>query len=89
MLIFLKIILIINILSVIVFAIDKIASVNKTSRVSEEILLTISIFGGAIGSAIGMLLFHHKTNKKRFTKIIPICAVIYLIVITYIVFKIN
>lgn len=86
---FLKIICIMNIITLIVFSVDKIASINKTSRVSEEVLLILSIIGGAIGGSIGMLLFHHKTNKKRFTKIVPIAALIYLLIITYIIFKIN
>lgn len=82
----LKILLVINIITFLTFAIDKLAAMEKTQRFSEEILLILSFLGGAIGGSISMLLFHHKTSKNKFNKIVPIFAVIYFVVISYIIF---
>ncbi|UKI50837.1 MAG: DUF1294 domain-containing protein [Clostridium sp.] len=35
-------------------------------RIKEKNLLMCSCFGGAIGSLIGRIIFHHKTDKKYF-----------------------
>lgn len=82
----LKILLVINIITFIVFAIDKMAAIEGSQRFSEEILLILAFVGGGIGANIAMLLFHHKTSKNKFNKIIPILAIMDFIVISYIIF---
>jgi len=68
--------MIINILSFILFGIDKGKAKRKEWRISEASLLGVSILGGAIGSLIGMVIFKHKLSKKPFYIGIPLIIVI-------------
>lgn len=72
--------------------IDKKKSKNKEYRISEWNLLLVSIFGGSIGSLIGMYKFRHKTKKKKFIYGIPFILflqVIFLLYLLYIYYFIS
>ena len=56
----------INILSFIMYGLDKSLARRKMYRISEYSLLALSFFGGSIGSLLGMKVFHHKTKKILF-----------------------
>lgn len=84
-----KEILIVSILTIILFGIDKLAAKSNGQRLSEEFLIVICILGGAIGGSIGMLLFNHKTKKENFRKTIPVLALIYLLILLVLFLKIN
>ena len=56
----------INILSFILYGIDKLFAIKKIHRISEYTLLVMSFFGGGVGSLLGMNIFHHKTRKVKF-----------------------
>ncbi|WP_083582414.1 DUF1294 domain-containing protein [Chryseobacterium limigenitum] len=56
----------INLLSFIVFGLDKRKSVKHQRRISENTLLSLTFLGGTIGSLLGMLIFRHKVSKKSF-----------------------
>lgn len=64
----------------ILFGIDKARAKKDGRRIPEKKLLAVSALGGAIGSGIGMLVFHHKTKKERFTKKVPLFIVLTLLV---------
>ncbi len=68
----------INILAFIVYGIDKYNAVHKHYRVSEYSLFILSIFGGSIGSLLGMRVFHHKTRKILFWIINIISLIIWI-----------
>lgn len=53
----------------------------------EKNLLLGSILGGAIGSFIGRLLFHHKTDKKYFSLVIYLNLVLEALVLVLLVTK--
>ncbi len=73
-----------NILSFIYFGLDKRKAKKNQHRVSEKSLLIMTVFGGTIGSILGMLIFNHKTNKRSF--ILKIFAVIVIqILILYLI----
>ena len=57
---------IINLISLIVYGIDKWLAKRKSLRISERSLFLFGFFGGALGALIGMLLFRHKTKKVKF-----------------------
>ena len=71
----------VNILAFLFYGIDKYNAVHKKYRVSEYSLFCLSIFGGAIGSLIGMRVFHHKTRKITFWIVNIISLVIWIIII--------
>ena len=74
---------VINIITFIVFAIDKLAAIEHRYRIRIVTLLALAFFGGSIGGIIAMYLFRHKTNKDYFTVGIPLIMVMQLIVIFF------
>ncbi|WP_126651171.1 DUF1294 domain-containing protein [Chryseobacterium aureum] len=58
--------LIMNLLALVVFGFDKWQAGKHQWRISENMLLGISLLGGIIGAAAGMILFNHKVSKKSF-----------------------
>ncbi|MFS4473186.1 DUF1294 domain-containing protein [Chryseobacterium sp. T20] len=58
--------LIINVLTLGIFGFDKWQAKKHQWRISENTLLGISLLGGIIGAAMGMILFNHKVSKKSF-----------------------
>lgn len=73
---------IINIISFILYGIDKYLAIKKKFRISEISLFVVSIIGGCFMGIIGMKLFHHKTRKISFwiVNIISIILWIYIII---------
>ena len=72
-------IVIINIISLIIYGIDKLLAIKHLYRVSEIALITLSIIGGSIGSILGMIIFHHKTKKIKFLILNPLILIIQII----------
>ena len=68
----------VNLISFIIYGIDKYNAVHKHYRVSEYSLYCLAIFGGALGSLIGMRVFHHKTKKILFWVVNIISLIIWI-----------
>lgn len=66
----------INILTFLVFGIDKWKARRGKWRIPEATLIGMSIAGGSIGALLGMSLFRHKTQKRKFTLGIPAILII-------------
>ena len=79
----------INLVSFILFGVDKRRARRSLWRISEGTLIACSIFGGSIGALYGMKFFRHKTRHRKFTLGIPailavqVCAAGYIIFRTY------
>ena len=56
----------VNIVAFIAMFIDKKKAEKSKWRISEGTLFGIAAAGGSIGGILGMLVFRHKTKKKRF-----------------------
>ena len=50
----------INLLSFILFAVDKKKAKKKAFRIRESVLLLSAFAGGALGALLSMLIFRHK-----------------------------
>ena len=72
---------ILNIISMIFFGVDKLKSVRGGWRIPEWRLLLVALFG-PFGAYAGMLLFRHKTHKAKFL-LVPIFLFIQLCLIVY------
>ena len=57
--------IIINIITFLIFGLDKLFAILKKSRVSEKTLLFLSIIGGCFLELFGMYLFNHKIRKSK------------------------
>lgn len=76
---YLIVIIIINIISALIYGIDKYKAIKKKERISEIALLTISTIA-PFGALLGMLIFHHKTKKLKFKISIPIFLTINILI---------
>ena len=63
--------IVINILTFLIFGIDKWKARRGRWRIPEGTLIWMSIIGGSFGALLGMYLFHHKTQKRKFSLGIP------------------
>ena len=73
--------LVINIITFIIYGIDKIKSIKHKYRISENTLIILAILGGAAGAFFGMIIFHHKTKKKKFIILIPAILLIWVYIL--------
>ena len=72
----------INIITFMIYGIDKYNAIHKKYRISEYSLFSLSFFGGAIGAILGMRCFHHKTRKLLFwiVNILSLIGWIYILI---------
>ena len=61
----------INVLTFLLYGIDKWKARRGKWRIPEETLIWLAIVGGSIGALLGMYLFRHKTKHKKFTVGVP------------------
>ncbi len=59
--------IIINIAAWLMYGLDKWKAKSGAWRIPERTLLLTALLGGSAGALAGMLLFHHKTRKPKFT----------------------
>lgn len=64
--IYISFLMIINIASFIMMALDKQKAKKKKRRISEFMFLILSVLGGFIGIFLGSSVFRHKTIKRSF-----------------------
>lgn len=69
--------LVLNILSMFLYLIDKLKSKKGTERISEDNLLLSSFLGG-IGAFLGMQIFRHKTKHLKFKISVPLFALLHI-----------
>ena len=75
----------INVVTFLVYGIDKWKAKQGSWRISEASLLLLAVIGGSIGALLGMQVWHHKTKHKKYKYGLPLIlfaqiALIYLII---------
>ena len=76
----------INIFGFLAMWIDKRKAKKGSWRIKEKTLFMITLFGGGIGTILGMYTFRHKTQKIGF--VIGFPTILILEIITVIYFKV-
>jgi len=71
----------INILTFFVYGIDKWKARRSKWRISEAMLLGLAIIGGSIGAWLGMRIWQHKTQHKKFKYGIPLILIAQIAII--------
>lgn len=55
-----------NLITFLLYGLDKYFAIKEKRRIAEKNLHALSIFGGFIGSTLAMMLFRHKIKKVKF-----------------------
>ncbi len=76
--------IIINIISFVIYGVDKYFAINNKYRISENLLLFLGFVGGVLGSILGMIVFRHKIRKIKF----KVCLFMYFVLWVFILYKI-
>ena len=63
---------VINVVTFIMYGIDKWKAKNAKWRIRETALLGLALLGGSIGAWLGMQVWHHKTLNKKFRYGVPL-----------------
>lgn len=74
----------INVVSFVMFFVDKNLAKNHKKRISERTLFILIFMGGVIGACLGMGIFRHKTKKVYF----HVCNILALLLWGYIIYLI-
>ncbi len=74
---------IINFITFTAFAVDKIAALERKSRIRIVTLLGLAFIGGSLGGLLAMYIFRHKTSKDYFTIGIPLIILMQVVVLFY------
>lgn len=77
----------INLFTFILFGIDKLKAKRGKWRIEEKTLLIAALAGGSIGALLGMKIFHHKTQHKKFKYFVPFILILHLIIAGVIIYK--
>ena len=77
----------INVVTFIVYGIDKYKAKKAKWRIPEATLLLLAVLGGSIGAWMGMKVWHHKTMHKKFKYGIPAILLIQIALMAYLHMK--
>ena len=76
-----------NVVTFFMYGVDKWKAKKSKWRIRETALLTLAVLGGSIGAWLGMKVWHHKTQHKKFKYGIPAIIIIQLAIIGYFLYR--
>jgi len=71
--------LVVNFVGFSLMVVDKWKAKMGKWRIAEKTIWLVSIVGGAVGTAIGMYLFRHKTKHRLFRYGLPLLSLLELL----------
>jgi uncharacterized membrane protein YsdA (DUF1294 family)/cold shock CspA family protein len=74
-----------SLITIVAYAFDKSAAMNRRWRTQESTLNLLALLGGWPGAWISQLLFRHKTKKSSFIVIFVLCVILNLAFLTWVV----
>ena len=78
---------IINVVTFFMYGIDKWKAKKSRWRIREAALLGLAVLGGSIGAWLGMKVWHHKTQHKKFKYGVPAIIIVQLALIVYYLYE--
>ena len=75
--------LLINIITFALYAIDKVNAKTDSWRISERMLILFAVAGGSVGALMGMYICRHKTRKPKFKFGVPVILVLQVVLVIY------
>ena len=76
--------LIINLITFTLFAIDKWKAIHGKWRIRVATLMGFALVGGTVGGLLAMRVFRHKTKTATFTVGLPVMLVAQVVVLWYV-----
>lgn len=83
---FMYYLLIVNLVTWILYGIDKRKAIKGAWRIPEKTLILSAVIGGSVGALAGMMMFRHKTRKAKFMVGVPVIFVVQCIVLAFVVY---
>lgn len=77
----------INLITFIIYRIDKLKAKKGKWRTPEARLLGLAVIGGSIGAYLGIKVWHHKTLHKKFKYGIPAIIILQIVCICLVLFR--
>ena len=71
--------ILINLLTFVVYGLDKYKAKKQLWRIPETQLLLLAIIGGSVGAFLGMYIWHHKTKHLKFKLGVPVIFLLQLL----------
>ena len=76
---------IINVLTFLFYGIDKWKARRLRWRIPESVLLGMAAVGGSVGAWLGMRVWRHKTQHKKFRYGVPAILVAQIVLLVWVV----
>ena len=73
----------INVLTFLLYGIDKWRAKRARWRIPEGVLLGLAAIGGSVGAWLGMGIWHHKTQHKKFRYGVPVMLLIQIALLVW------
>lgn len=73
---------IMNIITFLIYGLDKQKARMNRWRIPEKVLLGFAACGGSLGAYIGMKMFRHKTSKPKFYIGVPVIFILQVVAIS-------
>lgn len=77
----------VNLLTFVIYGIDKCKARHSRWRIPEATLLILAAIGGSIGALAAMKVFRHKTLHKRFRYGVPALLLVQAAIVCAILFR--
>jgi uncharacterized membrane protein YsdA (DUF1294 family) len=75
--------LLVNIVSFMLYGIDKYKAEHHKWRIRERTLILSAWIGGALGAFLGMKVFHHKTLHTSFRFLVPCALIVWILFLAW------
>ena len=76
-----------NVLTFVLYGIDKYKARHDRWRISEATLLGLAVLGGAIGAWLGIRIWHHKTQHAIYRYGVPLILLAQLAVVAFLIYS--
>lgn len=77
--------MVINIITLVAYGMDKRKAKKESWRIPEKTLLLLTAVGGSIGALLGMYGFRHKTKHLKFVLGVPVLFAFHVVLLFYFV----
>ena len=78
-----------NVVTFFMYGIDKWKAKKSKWRIRETALLGLAVLGGSVGAWLGMKVWHHKTQHKKFRYGVPAIIIVQLALIGYFLYRLE